>query len=111
MKLPNVDAAYIDLPKLQNYSLNPNHSRGKHKARLFVAILGLTSNDTEVLRALILDAIQRYDAVPGEVDNYGQRYIVDFPVTRNRNTADVRTVWIVRPDETFPRLVSCYVLR
>lgn len=111
MKLPNADNAYIDLLKLQNYSLNPTHSRGKHKARLFVAILGLTSSDTEVLRGLILDAIRRYDAMPGEVDNYGQRYIVDFPITRNRNTANVRTVWIIRPDETFPRLVSCYVLR
>jgi hypothetical protein len=36
------------------------------------------------------------------VDQYGQRYIVDFPLTRNQNTATVRTTWIIHPDETFP---------
>jgi internalin A len=60
---------------------------------------------------LILEAVQWHEAVPGDFDEYGQRYIVDFPVTRNQNTANVRTIWIIRTDETFPRLVSCYVLR
>ncbi|WP_017298181.1 DUF6883 domain-containing protein [Nodosilinea nodulosa] len=111
MKLPNAGEVYIDLEKLRDYSLNPTHSRGKHKARLFAAILGLTSSDTEVLRAYILQALQQYDAVIGMADEYGQRYIVDFPLTRNQNAAIVRTAWIIRPDETFPRLVSCYILR
>jgi len=111
MKLPNAGEAYIDLDKLQDYSLNPTHSRGKHKARLFAAILGLTSSDTGVLRTYILQALQQYDAVLGMADEHGQRYIVDFPLTRNQNTAIVRTAWIIRPNETFPRLVSCYILR
>lgn len=111
MKLPNAGAAYIDLEKLRDYSLNPTHSRGKHKARLFAAILGLTSSDTEVLQAYILQALQQYDAVLGMTDKYSQRYIVDFSLTRNQNTATVRTAWIIRPDKTFPRLVSCYILR
>jgi hypothetical protein len=41
MKLPNAEAAFIDIRKLRDYSLNPDHDRGKHKARLFLAILGL----------------------------------------------------------------------
>ena len=113
MKLPNLDLAFIDRNKLWNYSLNTQHDRGKHKARLFAAILdlGRNENDVEILQTLIVEAIQTYEAIPSQSDQYGQRYIVDFPITRNQNTANVRTTWIVRPDEDFPRLVSCYILR
>lgn len=111
MKLPNAESALIDLDKLRNYSLNLQHDRGKHKARLFAAILGLSANDAEMLQSLILEAIQIYDATPTDQDEYGQRYLVDFPVTRNQQIATVRTTWIIRPTETFPRLTSCYVLR
>lgn len=111
MKIPNAEAAYIDLAKLQNYSLNSQHDRGQHKARLFAAILGLGSDDTKILQDIVSEAVQTYDAVPATADQYGQRYVVDFPVTRNQNTAIVRTTWIVRPTETFPRLTSCYILR
>ncbi|MGB7249779.1 MAG: DUF6883 domain-containing protein [Phormidesmis sp.] len=111
MQLPNATSAFIDLIKLCDYSLNPEHSRGKHKARLFAAILGLTSQDAELLKSTILEAIQTETATPGETDKYGQRYRVDFVMSRNQNTATIRTTWIIRPDETFPRLVSCYILR
>ncbi len=111
MKLRNIESAFIDLNKLRNYSLNQEHDRGKHKARLFAAILGLERNDAEILQALILEAIQTYDAIATTSDDYGQRYVIDFPVTRNQNTATIRTIWIVRPTETFSRLVSCYILR
>jgi hypothetical protein len=111
MRLPNAESAYIDLNKLRNYSLNLQHQRGKHKAQLFLAILGLSSDDAEILQTLIREAIQVYEAFPGEQDEYGQRYRVDFPATRNQQTATIRTTWIIRPTETFPRLTSCYLLR
>jgi len=111
MKLPNADAVFIDLNKLRNYSLNQKHDRGKHKARLFAAILGLEQADAEILRALILEALQTYDTIPTTADEYGQQYVMDFPIARNENTATVRTVWLIRSTETFPRLVSCYILR
>ncbi|WP_366516959.1 DUF6883 domain-containing protein [Microcoleus sp. PH2017_38_RDM_U_B] len=34
MKLPNVETAFIDIQKLRDYSLNIEHDRGQHKARL-----------------------------------------------------------------------------
>ncbi|MEM6592856.1 MAG: DUF6883 domain-containing protein [Cyanobacteria bacterium P01_C01_bin.73] len=111
MQLPNATSAFIDLTKLRDYSLNPNHSRGKHKARLFTAILGLTQQDAELLKSAILNAIQTEAAILGETDQYGQRYRVNFALTRNQNTAIVRTIWMIRPDESFPRLVSCYIVR
>ncbi|MEB3273389.1 MAG: hypothetical protein VKJ85_06355 [Prochlorothrix sp.] len=42
MKLPNGNHAIIPRQKLTLYCLNPNHSSGKHKARVFKAILGIT---------------------------------------------------------------------
>jgi hypothetical protein len=82
MKLPNAAFAIIDLEKLRDYSLNPNHSRGQHKARIFYARLGMTANDAEELREAILVAIDTYDAILGEQDEHGQRYTLDFPLNR-----------------------------
>ncbi|MFN9646989.1 MAG: hypothetical protein ACK58Z_00385 [Pseudanabaena sp.] len=39
-----------------------------------------------------------YEDISSQSDQYGQLYIVDFPITRNQNTANVRTTWIIRPD-------------
>jgi hypothetical protein len=111
MKLPNAEGALIDIRKLRDYSLNPDHDRGKHKARLFFAILGLDTGNVEELQTLVLAAIECHEALMTQADDYGQRYIVDFPLTRNDNTANIRTTWIIRPDETFPRLTSCYIRR
>jgi hypothetical protein len=47
----------------------------------------------------------------GEKDDFGQRYRVDFEMTGvNGNTAKVRSGWIVRSDEDFPRLATVFVL-
>ena len=40
--LPNPDRAVVDLAKLRDYCLNPQHEEGKHKARVFASALGLT---------------------------------------------------------------------
>jgi hypothetical protein len=111
MKLPNAEAAFIDIHKLRDYSLNMQHDRGKHKARLFLAILGLSVENAEELELILLEAIQIYDTISSSQDEYGQRYLVDFPLTRNGNTATIRSTWIVRSTETFPRLTSCYIRR
>ena len=87
MQLPNAATAFIDNAKLKDYCLNPEHHRGKHKARLFNAILGLTSNDLDILKALILEGIQTHEAILGNLDDYGQRYTVDFSANHQQNTA------------------------
>jgi hypothetical protein len=111
MKLPNAESAIVELDKLRNYSLNPHHSRGKHKARLFAAILGLAPENAEELQAILLQVVQTCEAVLSFQDQHGQRYVIDFPLTRQNQQAIVRSTWIVRSDETFPRLTSCYILR
>jgi hypothetical protein len=71
MKLPNAAHAFVDIEKVQDYCLNPDHPRGKHKARVFQAVLGLTADDAESLRDSLLTAAQTEDATLGEGDAYG----------------------------------------
>jgi hypothetical protein len=110
MKLPNGDRAFVDIRKLTDYCLNPGHLRGRHKARVFAAALGLTASDAEELRQLLLANAAAVDAELTSSDEYGDRYVVDFDVARSGWTARVRSAWIVRRGEQFPRLTSCYVL-
>lgn len=111
MKLPNAESAFVDIDKLRGYALNPNHARGKHKAKRFATILGLTADDAEELQAILLQAAIAFEATPTNQDPYGQRYVVEFPLTRNNNTATLCSAWMVRSTETFPRLVSCYIVK
>lgn len=82
MKLPNANRAVVEIEKLQDYCLSVNHPRGRHKARVFAAALGITADDAEELRQAILSAIITEEATPAERDEYGQRYVADFTMTR-----------------------------
>ncbi|PSN09977.1 hypothetical protein C7271_26840 [filamentous cyanobacterium CCP5] len=110
MKLPNPNLTVIDESKLTGYCLNMSHSDGRNKARVFQAALGLTQDNAEELRAALLQAVEAYEAIPAKRNRYGQKYVIDFPLERSLQVAIVHSVWIVRDDETFPRLVTCYVL-
>jgi hypothetical protein len=111
MKLPNFQHAVIDPRKLRDYCLNLENPRGKHKAKLFKAILGITGDNVEELVEILWQAISQTEAVLGELDGYGQRYVVDFLLTRQGNTALIRSAWIIRVNEDVPRLISCYILK
>jgi hypothetical protein len=115
MKLPNAERAVIDIKKLRNYSLNPNHPEGKHKARVFLEKLDFTADDAERLRELIMEAIMKVEATEQKPSPYGRRFYVDFHVKRSEKYvqmgATVRTAWIIRSDEVFPRLTTCFIPR
>ena len=110
MKLPNAEQAVVDIEKLRDYCLNPEHRRGCHKARVFKASLGITQAHAEELRIALLAAALNHEATPEEHDEYGRRYVVDFMATGPTGQAMVRSSWIIRREEDFPRLTSCYVL-
>jgi len=112
MKIPLGGSAVVDIEKLQDYCLSPRHPEGRHKARVFLSALGMTSADAGKLRDILLHAA----AVNIEVhmtgaDKYGCRYSLDAVVVWGSRKAIVRSVWIIKTGEEFPRLVSCYVLR
>ncbi len=109
MKLPNAENAVVEMQKLVDYCLDSDHPRGKHKARVFLSSCGLTAEHADELCVALLNAAQRYDAELGEQDDYGQRYVIDLEVTGPAGTTPVRSAWIIRKGEDFPRFVSCYV--
>jgi hypothetical protein len=110
MKLPNSERAVVDIEKLRAYCLNPAHVRGRHKARVFSSKLELSAADAEWLRNALLAAANEQEAMAGEEDQYGRRYLIDFAIARANKRALVRSAWIVRRSEDFPRLTSCYIL-
>ena len=111
MIIPNSDHAFIDIRKLRDYTLNPHHRVGRHKARLFKALLGITQADTEALNNILLEVICTHEAELDERDIYGQRYRLDFTLTWHGKNALIRSIWNIRPDEQHPRLVTCYPLK
>ncbi|MGD9895439.1 MAG: DUF6883 domain-containing protein [Dehalococcoidia bacterium] len=96
--------------KLLFYSLNPGHPKGKHKARVFAAALGYSMRDAETLRALLLKAAKEEDARHAGTSEYGERFVIDFKVDGRSASARIRSVWEVRPIDSRPHLVTCYVL-
>lgn len=110
MILPNASLAIIDPGKIRDYCLNIEHPRGKHKAKIFQEVLGITKNDTQALILQIKRQIRSSDCIVGEADTYGQRYTVDIIIRKHSLEAMIRTAWIIKTKENIPRLTTCYVL-
>lgn len=108
MKVPNPENALIEIQKLRNYCLNTEHRVGKHKAKLFESLLGLTVDDAESLQAVLREVVKTHEAELGNNDEHGQRYQVKFEMTWEDKAATLLSAWIVRPNEDFARLVTCY---
>lgn len=89
--LPNADKAVVDIRKLRDYSLNRDHPTGKDKARLFSSILGMTAENAEELRQIILEQVKIQEACLNKSDQHGQRYYVDFNLTRENKSANIRS--------------------
>lgn len=107
MRLPNADRALVEVAKLRNYSLNPDHEVGKHKARVFQAALGLTIKDADWLRGEILQTTYIREAKESRLSPFGQTYVIDVTITYGSQSALIRTTWIVEHGTDFPRLTSC----
>ncbi len=95
MKLPNPNLAVIDDRKLAGYSLNLDHDEGKHKARVFKAALNMDVSHLEELKQALRSALESHDAFPAARNAYGQKYVIDFPLTREEKTAIIHSIWIV----------------
>jgi len=87
-----------------DYCLSPAHPRGRHKARVFASILGLTEADPEYLRAALVHAAIFAEATAGDANEYGQRYTIDFELVRDDRRGVVRSAWIIRRGESVPDL-------
>lgn len=109
---PRFGNIVVEIAKLRDYCLSDTHPRGRHKARVFRSRLGLTAGDAQLLRQAVLDAAwdRQDDLQPTDADEFGQRYLLDFPMTTAAGSAMVRSAWIVLTRQDVLRLTSCYVL-
>lgn len=111
MRLPNGARAELGT-KIEDYVLNGSHPDGRHKARVFAAILGITpANDGILRRALLAAAATSDAALPGTRNEFGQRYSLRVPISTMNGSAIVHSGWIVLRGEDFPRLTTCYIMR
>ena len=95
MRLPNADRAVVKIQKLTEYSLNPWHDAGKHKARVFRAALAITIDDAEWLREQILESVREVEASPGGISVFGEKYVVNVLLKKGERKAVVRTTWMI----------------
>ncbi|HVF50896.1 MAG TPA: hypothetical protein VNA19_12460 [Pyrinomonadaceae bacterium] len=105
--LPNYEKAVIPRSKLEEYALNPAHTHGQHKARLFKSILGFEKADWQKLEKIILDELPYYEAVFRREDKWGKSYSVSLVIVGlNGNTAIVQTIWIIETGKDYPSFVT-----
>ena len=110
MRLTNGDRADLG-HKLETYVLNSEHIDGKHKARVFAATLGITTETSELLRAALLTIAAHSDqAVSVGHILHGELFELRFTVEVDGRSANVLSGWIVLRDEDFPRLTTCYIV-
>ncbi len=108
--IPNAENAVVDIRKLRDYCLNPEHQDGKHKARLFLSSLNMTADNAEELRQILLEIVKTHEARLGRQDEFGQRYTLDFTLEWQNRSAILRSGWIIEHDSEISRLTTCYPL-
>ena len=107
-KLPNGARALIPMEKLTDYCLNPGHARGKDKARVFAAVLGITRDKANELADLVQQAARDGDITQETSTVWGQYYRVDWAIPLRVDVV-LRTIWEIAPGEAIPRLVSVFL--
>jgi hypothetical protein len=105
------ESVVVDILKLRDYCLSQTHPRGKHKARVFRAALGLTAAGAELLRDALLNAVRdNSDDLRGTAsDEYGERLDLDFVMTTPVGSATIRSKWIAPTNQRVLRFISRYV--
>lgn len=107
MKLPNADCAQLG-DKLERYCLNPEHSKGKHKALLFKQRLGITLANKEILENALKKAVIEEEAELYKIDQYGTHYDLKFNLCTEFGKSLILSCWIIKITENFPRLTNTY---
>ncbi|MET7747865.1 DUF6883 domain-containing protein [Micromonospora sp. NPDC005367] len=103
---PDFSNAEIDARKITAYAMNPDHPVGKNKYRVINSATGLGLEDADLIMRQIREGVLTGTPMPGRVDEFGQRWSVDLPLTGPAGTITVRTAWILESGASDPRMVT-----
>lgn len=110
--LPNADLAIVSPRKLRDYALNLDPEathQGRHKARVFAAVLDLHQRDWPYLRDWLLLGVQHWPVArlkANAVDEWSYEIVIPV-IGRNGRQAPVTTGWVM--EDGRPRLTSAYI--
>lgn len=90
-----------------DYVLDPEHPDNKGKARLFAA-LGYTRPGWQQLADDLRSQHLILDAEEVESTIHGRKFEIVGPLQGPTGSAIIKSIWIIRRDEDFPRFVTAY---
>jgi hypothetical protein len=86
--------------------MNPDHPVGANKYRVIHSATGLGVDDAASVEVQIREGVRTGTPVLGKVDEWGQRWAIDVPLTGPSGSITVRTAWILDDVSATPRLVT-----
>lgn len=108
VKLPNAECARVERRKLVDYLLNLSSPQGRGKARFFLA-RGFTPEEWQEMRQAFLRHALENDVSSTRLTEHGVNYSIEGEMaTPDGRVSLVRSVWKIRFEEDFPRLISAY---
>lgn len=108
MTLPASEQATVPPDKLLNYLLSIHPPVGFSKVRRLRA-LGFNEATANLLEQELLAVARVGHVVRTQTTRYGVKYVVDGEISTPVGIRlPMRTVWIVEPNMTGPRLVTAY---
>lgn len=103
MTLPDSNRAYVDQHKITDYLLSPTHPDGWTKAQFFMRF-GFRPDAWQKLADALQEVGVSNLVIAVAESPHGARYTVDG--VPDGRTPRVRTVWIVEPGSSGPRLIT-----
>ena len=111
MKLPLADEAEVPKAKIVLYLLNPEHRRGKSKARFFMS-RGFGAGDWQAMAGALRRHAAEHEITKEEATPLGVRMVVEGVMAMpNGTVAEVRSIWFIERGERIPRFVTAYPLK
>jgi len=107
VKLPGADHVVVDERKVREYLLSRSHPIGRFKAAVFARAGFRAQNWREFVSAVRVLAVQG-DAMPGEPNKYGVKYLVSGTIMGPTGKLEVITVWLIPTEGGPPRIVTVY---
>jgi hypothetical protein len=105
MRIPNADAAIVAEDKIVQYLLNLDHPDGGSKAAM-LARAGCSADRPREFELALRNQHLPLEATLGRSSAYGEKYEIVGALEGPKGRVLVRSIWIIRHGERFPRLIT-----